>query len=60
MKNKIILVFAVLGVLSIPLSCSKNFLDTTNTQGISSSTLFHTPQDGISLVNAIYDGFQPR
>jgi hypothetical protein len=58
MKNKIILVFAVLGVLSIPLSCSKNFLDTTNTQGISSSTLFHTPQDGISLVNAIYDGFQ--
>ncbi len=46
------------GVLSIPLSCSKNFLNTTNTQGISSSTLFHTPQDGISLVNAIYDGFQ--
>jgi hypothetical protein len=58
MKNKIIIIFAALGVLLIPLSCSKNFLDTTNTQGISSSTLFHTPQDGISLVNAIYDGFQ--
>ncbi len=58
MKNKLIIIFAALGVFLIPFSCSKNFLDTSNTQGISASTLFHTPQDGISLLNAIYDGFQ--
>jgi starch-binding outer membrane protein, SusD/RagB family len=58
MKNRVIIIFAALGVGLVPLSCSKNFLDTKNTQGISSTTLFHTPQDAISLVNAIYDGFQ--
>jgi starch-binding outer membrane protein, SusD/RagB family len=58
MKNKITIFFLALGLTVLGLACSKNFLNTTNTQGISASTLFHTPQDGISLVNAIYDGFQ--
>lgn len=50
--------FAALGVaLLLPVSCKKvlNKKDTTNVSG---DALFHTPQDGISLVNAIYDGFQ--
>ena len=58
MKNKIIIFFAAMGILLIPFACSKSFLNTTDTQGITASTLFHTPQDGISLVNSIYDGFQ--
>ncbi|HEY4937306.1 MAG TPA: RagB/SusD family nutrient uptake outer membrane protein [Puia sp.] len=58
MKNKIAVFLVALGVMLVPLACSKNFLNTTDTQGISASTLFHTPQDGISLVNSIYDGFQ--
>ncbi|MHA4806798.1 RagB/SusD family nutrient uptake outer membrane protein [Flavitalea flava] len=58
MKSKkniyiIVLVFLVFG-----LACSKNFLNQKNTAAVSESSLFHTPQDGISLVNAIYDGFQ--
>jgi hypothetical protein len=58
MKNKKYVILVALGVLLIPLACSKNFLNTTSTSGSSQTTLFHTPQDGISLVNAIYDGFQ--
>jgi len=48
----------VLSLLAFPLACSKTFLNPKDTQGISAATLFKTPQDGISLVNAIYDGFQ--
>jgi starch-binding outer membrane protein, SusD/RagB family len=58
MKNKRIIYLLALGLLLLSLACSKNFLNQKDTQGISASTLFHTPQDGISLVNAIYDGFQ--
>jgi len=45
-------------VVMIPLSCSKNFLNQTDTSKIGEESLFHTPQDGISLVNAIYDVLQ--
>ena len=45
-------------VLLLPLSCSKNFLNKKDSSNISEYALFKTPQDGISLVNAIYDGFQ--
>ena len=38
--------------------CSKGFLEKKDTSHISEDALFHRPQDGISLVNAIYDGFQ--
>src|ERR1700728_237470 len=58
MKNKRTIFLVALGVLLIPLACSKNFLNPADTQGTNAQTLFHTPQDGISLVNAIYDGFQ--
>src|ERR1700679_3258092 len=58
MKNKRTILLVALGVLLIPLACSRNFLNPTDTQGTTAATLFHTPQDGISLVNAIYDGFQ--
>jgi starch-binding outer membrane protein, SusD/RagB family len=55
MKN---IYVVALGLLLLPLACSKKFLNPPDTQGISAQTLFHNPQDGISLVNAIYDGFQ--
>jgi hypothetical protein len=58
MKNRKYVLLAALGVLLIPLACSKNFLNTKDTSASSQQTLFHTPQDGISLVNAIYDGMQ--
>jgi hypothetical protein len=61
MKNIRILflvILVALGALIIPLSCSRNFLNPANTKGVNAATLFHTPQDAVSLVNAIYDGFQ--
>lgn len=58
MKNKRSIFWVALGVVLIPLACSRNFLNPTDTQGTTAASLFHTPQDGISLVNAIYDGFQ--
>lgn len=58
MKNRKYIILAALGVLLIPLACSKNFLNPKDTQGTTAGTLFQKPQDGISLVNAIYDGFQ--
>ncbi len=58
MKNKKFIYLVALGLLLIPLACSKNFLNKTDTQATGAQALFHTPQDGISLVNSIYDGFQ--
>ncbi|MEO7120875.1 MAG: RagB/SusD family nutrient uptake outer membrane protein [Ginsengibacter sp.] len=58
MKSKKNIYIIVLSLLVFPLACSKTFLNPKDTQGISAATLFKTPQDGISLVNAIYDGFQ--
>ena len=58
MKNRIYIVIAVVGVLAMALGCSRNFLNQHDTSHISAGTLFKKPQDGISLVNAIYDGFQ--
>jgi starch-binding outer membrane protein, SusD/RagB family len=57
MKNKKYILFVALAILFIPLACSRSFLDPASTSGASQAVLFHTPQDGISLVNAIYDGF---
>src|SRR5450432_4714816 len=44
-------------IVLLPLGCKK-FLNQKDSAHISQDALFHTPQDGISLVNAIYDGFQ--
>ena len=48
----------LIGITIIPFSCSKSFLNQSDTSNASEDVLFHKPQDGISLVNAIYDGFQ--
>jgi hypothetical protein len=58
MKKSKSIFWVALGVLLIPLACSRSFLNPTDTNGTTAASLFHTPQDGISLVNAIYDGFQ--
>ncbi len=58
MKNKKNIYLVTLGVLFLALGCSKGFLDKNDTTHISEDALFKKPQDGISLVNAIYDGFQ--
>jgi len=44
--------------LLLPLGCTKDFLNQTDTSKISEDALFNKPQDGIALVNAIYDSFQ--
>jgi hypothetical protein len=58
MKNIKTIYLALCLVLLFPLSCSKGFLEKKDTSNISEDALFKKPQDGISLVNAIYDGFQ--
>ena len=58
MKNKKAILIIALGVLMIPLACSRNFLNPNDTQAASPQGLFKTPQDAISLVNSIYDGCQ--
>lgn len=42
----------------IPLACKKNFLDQTNTFGISPEAAASKPEQVIALVNAIYDSYQ--
>jgi hypothetical protein len=58
MKNYKNIYFLALVLLFLPTACSKNFLNQKDTSHSSEDALFHTAQDGISLVNAIYDGFQ--
>ncbi|MEO6317077.1 MAG: RagB/SusD family nutrient uptake outer membrane protein [Chitinophagaceae bacterium] len=58
MKNIKTIYTALALVLIFPLGCSKGFLEKNDTSHISEESLFKTPQDGVSLVNAIYDGFQ--
>ena len=51
--------FAALGIaLLLPLGCKKGLLETKDQAALSEDALFKTPQDGISLVNSIYDGMQ--
>ncbi|RYY57936.1 MAG: RagB/SusD family nutrient uptake outer membrane protein [Chitinophagaceae bacterium] len=59
MKNisKHISIIAIGFVFLMPLACSKSFLDQTDTSHISEDALFNKPEDGVRLVNAIYDTF---
>ena len=59
-KNRIILIvlFAFLAVLIIPISCSKNFLTKTNTFSSTANATFQKSSDVVSLVNSIYDTYQ--
>jgi starch-binding outer membrane protein, SusD/RagB family len=61
MKKKniiLIVVFAAFSVMIIPLSCSKNFLTTTNTFQTTADITFKKSSDVVSLVNSIYDTYQ--
>jgi len=55
--NQNIFVLALGVALLIPVSCSKTFLEQTDTTNISESSLFHKPSDGVALINAIYNTF---
>ena len=59
-KIKIIIIVSVLAIpcLMVPLSCSKGFLNQTNTFGFSPEGAASKPQQVISMVNAIYDTYQ--
>ena len=58
MKIKQHIYIWILGIaLVAPLSCSKGFLDLKDTRNISENTLFHKAEDGIALVNSIYNTF---
>jgi hypothetical protein len=56
-RNIFLVAMVAVVVLLIPPACSRNFLNPVDTQGANAQSLFHTPQDGISLVNSIYNGF---
>src|ERR1700733_7460307 len=56
-KNIFLVGLVAFAVSLIQPSCSRNFLNPVDTQGANAQSLFHTPQDGISLVNSIYNGF---
>lgn len=59
MKNYKYIYLVALAILFLPQACSKGFLNQKDTSHVSGGSLFQTnPQDAISLVNAIYDGFQ--
>ena len=59
-RVKIIIIISCIALpcLMLPLSCSKGFLNQTNTFGISPDAAASKPQQVISLVNAIYDTYQ--
>ncbi|WP_026462105.1 RagB/SusD family nutrient uptake outer membrane protein [Adhaeribacter aquaticus] len=54
--NKSIYILTLGVATLLPLSC-KDFLDEADTRNISEASLFKKPEDGVRLVNAIYDTF---
>ncbi|MEL7588484.1 MAG: RagB/SusD family nutrient uptake outer membrane protein [Prolixibacteraceae bacterium] len=44
-------------LFTLPLGCSDDFLEQKNTSGISESTLFKSPADGVAIVTGIYNTF---
>jgi len=54
-KNSLYLLIFSMAIL-LPLAC-KDYLDETDTRSVSEESLFNKPEDGIRLVNAIYDTF---
>lgn len=54
-------VAAILGMLLLmPLSCSDDFLAQTDTINASEDALFKKPEDGIALINSIYNTFDDK
>lgn len=58
MKKSNIIKIVVCGLLTIPLACSRNFLNQTDTRQTTSDAFFQTASDGVALVNGIYDTYQ--
>src|SRR5664279_2535568 len=58
MNKKYLAAIALAATLIIPLSCSKNFLTTTNTFQSTADATFQKSGDVVALVNSIYDTYQ--
>ncbi len=58
MKKKIIPAIIFSAVLMVPLSCSKDFLTTTNTFQSTDGATFQKSSDVVALINSIYDTYQ--
>jgi hypothetical protein len=58
MSKKTIILIAVICVALVPLGCSKNFLNQTDTFAATADATFQKPQQVVALVNAIYDTYQ--
>src|SRR6516165_8309280 len=59
-RIKILIIIGIIAIpcAVIPLSCSKSFLNQTNTFGISPEAAAGSSAQVVSLVNAIYDTYQ--
>jgi hypothetical protein len=59
-KSKIIIAvcFVLVPIISIPIACSKSFLNQTNTFQIPADAAFEKSSDVVELVNSIYDTYQ--
>src|SRR5450432_3229669 len=58
MQKKYITIIALGAILLVPCSCSKNFLNTTNTFQSTTNATFQKSSDVVSLINSIYDTYQ--
>ena len=54
--KKYIYLLTYAAVTLVPQAC-KDFLDETDTRNVSEESLFKKPEDGVRIVNAIYDNF---
>ena len=57
-RKKIIIILTAFTMAFGPMACKQSFLDTTNTFKATADATFNTPQDVVSLINAIYDTYQ--
>lgn len=51
------MIVGLTAMLLSPLACSEDFLDQRSLSGSSEDVLFKKPEDGVRLINAIYDTF---
>jgi hypothetical protein len=59
MRNRKYLYILTVGLIVLtPFSCKKGFLNQTDSSNPTAQALFNKPDDGIALVNAIYDTYQ--
>jgi hypothetical protein len=58
MKKIYITLMVLSAAMIVPFSCSKNFLNTTNTFQSTAAATFQKSSDVVSLINSIYDTYQ--